>query len=203
MLAIREPDRRRADRAFCKIQLSAAAMAMLKRRVAIAPPLQWVRVICGFSAHQFVGKRLPTIEELSEVAHDTLAPTAGQFADLIVPDQDYFSCAEDEIADSTSELTLVGGKVVQGAGKFASFDEAELPPPPDWSPIRTFRGYAAWGDQSRASKTAAQHKLAMTCGCASACNIHGHDHAIAWSNKLPIEDLRSFWGALGGAWWAF
>ena len=47
----------------------------------------------------------------------------GQFADLIVPDRDYFSCAEDEIADTTADLTIVGGKVVYGAGDFASFDE--------------------------------------------------------------------------------
>ena len=49
---------------------------------------------------------------------------AGQFADLIVPDRDYFSCAEDEIADTTSDLTIVGGKVVYGAGDFASLDTA-------------------------------------------------------------------------------
>src|ERR1700685_2201716 len=29
----------------------------------------------------------------------------GQFADLIVPDRDFFSCSEAEIADITSELT--------------------------------------------------------------------------------------------------
>ena len=31
----------------------------------------------------------------------------GQFADLIVPDRDFLSCAEDEIADTMSELTIV------------------------------------------------------------------------------------------------
>jgi hypothetical protein len=36
----------------------------------------------------------------------------GQLADLIVPDRDYFSCAEADIADATSDLTMVGGKVV-------------------------------------------------------------------------------------------
>jgi hypothetical protein len=36
-------------------------------------------------------------------------------------------------------------------------------------------------------------------GCASACSIHGHDHACAWSSELPIADLQSFWGALGCA----
>src|SRR6202790_677971 len=48
----------------------------------------------------------------------------GQLADLIVPDRDYFACAEDEIADTVSDLTIVGGKVVFGAGDFARFDES-------------------------------------------------------------------------------
>src|SRR6266571_4066658 len=47
----------------------------------------------------------------------------GQLADLIVPDRDYFACAEDEIADIVSELTIVGGKVVYGAADFARLDQ--------------------------------------------------------------------------------
>jgi predicted amidohydrolase YtcJ len=127
----------------------------------------------------------------------------GQFADLMVPDRDYFSCAEDEIADTTSILTVVGGKVVYGAGDFASFDQAELPPAmPDWSPVRTFGGYAAWGEADGAGRPALDRRLAMACGCANACGVHGHNHAVAWSAKLPIADLKSFWGALGCACWA-
>jgi predicted amidohydrolase YtcJ len=49
----------------------ADAMAMLKRQVAITPPPQWVRVVGGFTEHQFVEKRLPTIDELNDVAPDT------------------------------------------------------------------------------------------------------------------------------------
>jgi predicted amidohydrolase YtcJ len=49
----------------------ADAMAMLKRQAAITPPPQWVRVVGGFTEHQFVEKRLPTIEELNAVAPDT------------------------------------------------------------------------------------------------------------------------------------
>jgi predicted amidohydrolase YtcJ len=127
----------------------------------------------------------------------------GQFADLIVPDRDYFSCAEDEIADTTSDLTIVGGKVVYGAGDFARYDEGAPPPAmPDWSPVRTFGGYAAWANFKRAPAPALHRKLAMSCDCVRACTIHGHDHASAWSSKLPISDLKSFWGALGCACWA-
>jgi len=127
----------------------------------------------------------------------------GQFADLIVPDRDYFSCTEDEIADTTSDLTMLGGKIVYGAGDFAVYDEVELPPAmPDWSPVRTFGGFAAWGDLTGAGQAVHQRKLYMSCGCASACNIHGHDHARARSSKLPIADLKSFWGTLGCSCWA-
>ena len=127
----------------------------------------------------------------------------GQFADLIVPDRDYFSCPEDEIADTTSDLTLVGGKVVYGAGDFAGYDDGAPPPAlPEWSPVRRFGGYAAWGDPSGAGQSVLRRKLAVTCGCATSCPIHNHDHASAWSSKLPIADLKAFWGALGCACWA-
>ena len=49
----------------------ADAMAMLRRQVAITPEPQWVRVVGGFTEHQFVEKRLPTLEELNAVAPDT------------------------------------------------------------------------------------------------------------------------------------
>ena len=127
----------------------------------------------------------------------------GQFADLMVPDRDYFSCAEDEIADTTSLLTMVGGKIVYGTGDFGSLEGVKVPPAlPDWSPVRTFGGYGAWADPKAATRSASAHKLAMSCGCANACAVHGHNHAIAWASRLPIADLKSFWGALGCACWA-
>ncbi|MGO4408356.1 amidohydrolase, partial [Bosea sp. RAF48] len=49
----------------------ADAMSMLRRQVAVTPPPQWVRVVGGFTEHQFAEKRLPTIEELNAVAPDT------------------------------------------------------------------------------------------------------------------------------------
>ena len=126
----------------------------------------------------------------------------GQLADLIVPDRDYFACGEDEIADISSVLTVVGGKVVYGVGDFAKTDDSTPPPAmPDWSPVRTFGGYGAWAAPDANGKVVAQ-RIAMSCGCANDCGVHGHDHATAWSSKLPISDLKSFWGALGCACWA-
>lgn len=128
---------------------------------------------------------------------------AGQLADLIVPDRDYFACAEDEIAAIASDLTMVGGRIVYGAGDFARLDEVDLPPAmPDWSPVRSFRGYAAWGEPERAGRSALRRTAASHCACTSTCGVHGHDHATAWSSRLPIADLKGFWGALGCACWA-
>ncbi len=50
------------------VRTLADAMAMLKRQIAVTPPPQWVRVIGGFSAHQFAEKRLPTLEEINALA---------------------------------------------------------------------------------------------------------------------------------------
>ena len=49
----------------------ADAMRMLKQQIARTPPPQWVRVVGGFTAHQFAEKRLPTLEEVNAVAPDT------------------------------------------------------------------------------------------------------------------------------------
>ena len=125
----------------------------------------------------------------------------GQFADLVVPSADYFTCPEDDIARLTSDLTMVGGKVVWAAGDLAPHDEGVVPPAmPDWSPVRTFRGYAAWGEPDGAGRHSLR-QTAASCGCANTCGVHGHDHASAWAGRAPTSDLRSFWGALGCACW--
>src|SRR5436305_11331 len=49
----------------------ADAMDMLKRQVAVTPPPQWVRVVGGFTEHQFAEKRLPTLQEINALAPDT------------------------------------------------------------------------------------------------------------------------------------
>jgi hypothetical protein len=112
---------------------------------------------------------------------------AGQLADLIVPDRDYFACPEHEIADTVSELTIVGGRIVYAAGSFASLDTPPPPAMPDWSPVRRFGGSAARAEHSNAI----------------ACRLHGHDHGRAWAGAAPADDLKSFWGALGCSCFAF
>ena len=127
----------------------------------------------------------------------------GQFADLIVPDKDFFSCAEDEISFLTSELTMVGGRVVYGAGDFAPEDDNPVPPAmPEWSPVRSFKGYAAWGEPDGAGRHSLHRQAIAACGCSSACGLHGHAHAKAWGSKVPVADLKGFFGALGCSCWA-
>src|SRR5947208_13664947 len=114
--------------------------------------------------------------------------TVGQLADLVVPDRDYFSCPESEIADITAALTVIGGKVVYGAGEFARVDEA-VPPPalPDWSPVRRFGGYAAPAEREPSRTTAAMRRTVLAPGHAHAGHVH---------------DFTCLWGALGCACWA-
>jgi len=123
----------------------------------------------------------------------------GQLADLIVPDRDFFACPEADIADTTSLLTIVGGRVVYGSGGFSPYEDVTVPPAmPEWSPVRTYGGYGAWAQQ----RTPASAVERVACGCEHACGVHGHAHATAWSSRLPVSDLKSFWGALGCACWA-
>ena len=49
----------------------ADGMRMLKEQAQRTPPPQWVRVVGGFTEHQFAEKRLPTLAELNEAAPDT------------------------------------------------------------------------------------------------------------------------------------
>ena len=49
----------------------ADAMRMLKEQVDHTPAPQWVRVVGGFTEHQFAEKRLPTLDEINAVAPDT------------------------------------------------------------------------------------------------------------------------------------
>jgi predicted amidohydrolase YtcJ len=126
---------------------------------------------------------------------------AGQLADLIVPDRDYLACAEREIADTVSELTIVGGRIVYGAGIFASLDTPAPPAMPEWSPVRRFGASAAAAE--RRGELIQRQRLDEACGCASTCRVHGHDHGRAWTGSAPAGDLKSFWGALGCSCFAF
>ena len=120
---------------------------------------------------------------------------AGQLADLAVLSDDYFSVRADDIKAITSELTMLGGKVVHGSGDYKNL-AAPLPEPmPDWSPVRSFAGY-------QPSPRNKARLLAFTaCGCSHGCGVHGHAHGSAVAD-LPVGNDTSFWGALGCSCWA-
>lgn len=120
----------------------------------------------------------------------------GQLADLAVLDRDYFSVPEDEIQDIEAVMTILGGEVVYGADEFSPLAPPPVPVLPDWSPVATFGGY------QKRSGTRVERAAAASCGCASACGVHGHDHASAWASAPPVSDQKSFWGALGCLCWA-
>ena len=68
---------------------------------------------------------------------------AGQLADVAVLSADYFQVPDEAIRNITSVLTVVGGRIVHGAGSFGSLAPPLPPASPDWSPVRAYGGYAA------------------------------------------------------------
>ena len=119
---------------------------------------------------------------------------AGQLADLALLSDDYFHVPENEIAHLRSVLTVLGGKIVYGEGSFGPLAPEAPKAMPDWSPVATFGGH--W----RRDETA--KRMASACGCASSCNVHGHDHAAALGANVPAADVQSFWGVMGCGCWA-
>jgi predicted amidohydrolase YtcJ len=68
--------------------------------------------------------------------------SVGKWADLAVLSDDYLTVPEGRISQLSSVLTMVGGKVVYGDGKYASLAPAAPKVAPDWLPISKYPGYA-------------------------------------------------------------
>ncbi len=83
----------------------------------------------------------------------------GQIADLAVLSADYFSVPEEQIKNIESMLTIVGGKVVFGAGEFARLSPPPLPVSPDWSPVANAGGYAHPATRASARNALHAHSL--------------------------------------------
>jgi len=65
---------------------------------------------------------------------------AGQLADLAVLSADYFSVPEEEIKGIEALLTIMGGRIVHGAGEFGGLAPPLPPVSPDWSPTGVYGG---------------------------------------------------------------
>ncbi len=124
----------------------------------------------------------------------------GQLADLSLLSADFFQVDDAAIADITSLLTVVGGRVVHGDGDYAPLAPQLPPPMPDWSPVRRFGGYHVGGAATGLALAHAHHGHAH--GRGAACGTHGaHGHAA--HHDAPAQDLTAFWGALGCSCFAF
>src|SRR5690606_4608350 len=102
----------------------------------------------------------------------TIAP--GQFADLAVLTEDYFSVPDESIKDIQSVLTIMDGRIVHAADEFGSHAPPAVPVLPEWSPVKVFGGYGAPLDVRRAARAGvpvAQHRHHAK------CPRHGCDHS--------------------------
>ncbi|AWH55074.1 amidohydrolase [Stenotrophomonas sp. ESTM1D_MKCIP4_1] len=119
----------------------------------------------------------------------------GQLADFSILSSDFFRVDDHQIADITSLLTVVGGKIVHSDGDFEGL-AAPLPPAmPDWSPVNKFGGYHVGGTATGLAMAHHHHHGAP-------CGAHGaHGHAAL--HAAPTNELTSFWGAMGCSCFAF
>ncbi|QGZ38490.1 hypothetical protein IP92_01179 [Pseudoduganella flava] len=74
-----------------------------------------------------------------EKVKGTIAP--GQYADLVILPEDYFTIPAERIRNLEAAATIVNGKVVYGAGPFERYAPPAPPVLPEWSPVKAYGGY--------------------------------------------------------------
>ncbi|MBV7535212.1 amidohydrolase [Duganella sp. sic0402] len=65
----------------------------------------------------------------------------GQYADVVILPQDYFTMDVENIKNLGSSLTIVNGKVVYAAPEYQQYAPTRLDVLPDWSPVKYYGGY--------------------------------------------------------------
>ena len=114
----------------------------------------------------------------------------GQYADFTALSADYFRVPDGEIRDIVSVLTVVDGQVVYGAEEFSHLSPPLPPASPDWSPVRTYGGFAA---PSRARAISRPTHRSVT-----------HVYDDRRTTRAPGRPaLESLWGPLGCGCWAY
>jgi predicted amidohydrolase YtcJ len=83
----------------------------------------------------------------------------GQYADLAVLDRDCMRVNAADARNTTSVLTVLGGRVVHAAEDFKGLGPPDLPVSPDWSPVARFGGY------QHARGPGVHRVAAASCGC--------------------------------------
>jgi predicted amidohydrolase YtcJ len=136
----------------------------------------------------------------SNEAEQKGAIVPGQFADLAVLSEDYFSIPDERIKHLESVLTILAGKVVYAADSFTPLAPPPLPISPDWSPVKHYGGYARAPVSTLASTREIAHNP-LHIGCCvhlSSCN---------WEKSArPLNQMGSlsnFWGGMGCSCFAF
>ncbi|QSQ24092.1 amidohydrolase [Pyxidicoccus parkwayensis] len=118
----------------------------------------------------------------------------GHFADFALLSSDFFSVEEAAIKDITSELTVLGGKVVHGSGEFGPL-APDLPGAmPDWSPVNRFGGYQ--GAPLSAARLAHASERRHVHAPGETCAAH---RVTTRSRSSEHGGLFGFWGSLGCA----
>lgn len=74
-----------------------------------------------------------------ETVKGTLEP--GMYADFALLTDDYFTIPEEQIKNIEADLTVVGGEVVYGTGKYNTLAPKLAPVIPNWSPVKYYGGY--------------------------------------------------------------
>jgi Amidohydrolase family len=122
----------------------------------------------------------------------------GQFADLAVLSDDFFSVTTDRIKQIESVLTVVDGKIVYATGPLAPLSPPDLPVSPDWSPVGAYGGYGG--------RPLPLHRQAME-PAASLVRDQPCDYLHRMESMLsPPRQPRlgsDLWGAEGCGCWAF
>jgi predicted amidohydrolase YtcJ len=122
----------------------------------------------------------------------------GEYADLAVLSDDYFTVPGEAIKHITSLLTIVDGKIVHGSDAFRHFAPPLPPPSPDWSPVKTYGGH-----HTAKIEQPVQHTAVCGDDCAHGCAVHSHAHGVAAAAPVAAADLTAFWGVLGCSCFAF
>src|SRR5882724_849671 len=96
---------------------------------------------------------------------------AGKLADLAILSADYFNVPVDRIKDIESLLTLVGGKVVYGAGPYSRLSPPLPPVAQDWLPVREYGEYYKRGleDAQNLARSFARPQLIVDGGWGEVC----------------------------------
>ncbi len=119
----------------------------------------------------------------------------GQLADFILLSADFFRVDDAQIADITSVLTVVGGRIVHADADYAGLAPQLPPAMPTWSPVNRFGGYHVGGTATGLAAAHHHHH-------GVACSTHGaHGHAARYA--APTDDLTAFWGVMGCSCFAF